>query len=275
MIMSFRKNDRPAILIGCTGPRKSIGAGRAGFAHTFGEFSPNGRFGVWWLFPPMVVELVVEPVETLSRHPALAGNACRWALAQISQSYKKGVHVMATTCPNCNTTDFSSEKYYLNVQTGDKTILASGKKDSSIIAIFVLLFGLGLLFGGIYTLPLLFSNGSSYLGTILLALAGGAALTWNSIGTLRKNILLSKLTLITEYTCKSCNHVWQVQHPTTKKPVYLTLLPIGAGFFSCIFTAILALRFDPSQLMIMLLIGIVVSSVVFYVTKQWIEKNFK
>jgi len=34
-------------------------------AHTFGEGGPNGGFGVWWLCPP---------------HPALAGNACRWAL---------------------------------------------------------------------------------------------------------------------------------------------------------------------------------------------------
>jgi hypothetical protein len=37
-----------------------------GFARTFGTPAPNGGFGVWWLFPP---------------NPALAGNACRWALS--------------------------------------------------------------------------------------------------------------------------------------------------------------------------------------------------
>jgi len=34
-------------------------------ARTFGEGGPNGGFGVWWLCPPI---------------PALAGNACRWAV---------------------------------------------------------------------------------------------------------------------------------------------------------------------------------------------------
>jgi hypothetical protein len=36
------------------------------FAHTFRVAAPNGGFGVWWFCPPI---------------PALAGNACRWALA--------------------------------------------------------------------------------------------------------------------------------------------------------------------------------------------------
>jgi len=35
------------------------------FAHTFREAAPKGGFGVWWLCPPI---------------PALAGNACRWAV---------------------------------------------------------------------------------------------------------------------------------------------------------------------------------------------------
>jgi hypothetical protein len=37
----------------------------AGAAHTFGDSGPNGGFGVWRFFPP---------------NPALAGNACRWAV---------------------------------------------------------------------------------------------------------------------------------------------------------------------------------------------------
>lgn len=181
---------------------------------------------------------------------------------------------MATTCPKCNSTALSSEKYYLNAETGAKTILVSGKKDSSIIAVAVLLLGLVLLFLGIFTLPLLFSNSSNF-GTILLGIIGGGTLTWNGGNTLRKNLLLSKQSLIAEYTCKSCNHAWQEQDGSSKKPVYLTLLPIGTGFFSCLVIAVLAMRLDPSLLMIMLVIGIVISSVVFYVTKQWIQKNFK
>lgn len=181
---------------------------------------------------------------------------------------------MTTTCPKCNSTDLSSEKYYLNTETGAKTVLVSGKKDSSIIAVAILLLGLVLLFLGIFTLPLLFSNGSNF-GTILLGLIGGGILTWSGGNTLRKNLLLSKQSLMAEYTCKSCNHVWQEQDRSPKKPVYLTLLPIGAGFFSCLFTAVLAMRLDSSMLMIMLVVGIIISSVVFYVTKQWIQKNFK
>ena len=44
--------------IACTGQVRA-------FARTFGEAAPRGGFGVWWLHPPI---------------PALAGNACRWAL---------------------------------------------------------------------------------------------------------------------------------------------------------------------------------------------------
>lgn len=181
---------------------------------------------------------------------------------------------MATTCPKCNSTDLSSEKYYLNPETGAKTVLVSGKKDSSIIAVAVLLLGLVLLSLGIFTLPLLFSSSSGF-GTILLGIVGGGALTWSGGNTLRKNLLLSKQSLRTGYTCKSCNHAWQEEDRSPKKPVYLSLLPIGAGLFSCLLIGALAIRLDTNMLMLMLLVAIVLSAVVAYLTNQWIQKNFK
>jgi hypothetical protein len=38
-----------------------------GFRPHFWVSGPNGGFGIWWFFPP---------------NPALAGNACRWAVHQ-------------------------------------------------------------------------------------------------------------------------------------------------------------------------------------------------
>jgi hypothetical protein len=46
----------------------------AGVPPHFRDSGPNGGFGVWWLCPPI---------------PALAGNACRWALSRIT--LQKGV----------------------------------------------------------------------------------------------------------------------------------------------------------------------------------------
>jgi hypothetical protein len=53
--MIGREVNRAAANTACTGQVQA-------FAHTFGEATPNGGFGVWWLCLP---------------HPALAGNACR------------------------------------------------------------------------------------------------------------------------------------------------------------------------------------------------------
>jgi len=179
---------------------------------------------------------------------------------------------MATTCSKCNSTDVSKEQYYLDSVTREKTVLPSVKKDSSIIAFFSVLLGLGLLSLGLFTLPLLFADDWKYFGTIALGLIGGISFTWNGVNTIRKNILLSKQKLVTEYLCKSCSHVWQEQNIIAKKPVYLTLLPIGAGFFSCILMAIFSMQLNSNMTMIMFIAGIVVSSIVFYVTKQWIQK---
>jgi hypothetical protein len=63
-----------AWLVGCAGPRKIIGAGRAGIRPHLRDSGPNGGFGVWWLCPPI---------------PALAGNASPLG-ANLSQITQKG-----------------------------------------------------------------------------------------------------------------------------------------------------------------------------------------
>jgi hypothetical protein len=60
----------------------------AGRARTFREAAPRGGFGVWRLFQP---------------HPALAGNACRWAALR---RMKKEKHTDCFFSAMCFPNDF-------------------------------------------------------------------------------------------------------------------------------------------------------------------------
>lgn len=108
----------------------------------------------------------------------------------------------STTCPRCNSKNFSTRTYSPGKETGTRVDVTGAKPASNVLAVLVIIvFAIPAFLGGIW----FFFQDAWYYGLLTLGIAYPFAKF--SADTIRANHLLKERTI--EHTCNYCKTIWQ------------------------------------------------------------------